>query len=49
MHPVELRQAPFAWWIKDLQSTNGTYVAGVRIDRVQLEDHTRFGFVWQCW
>src|SRR5215470_3206593 len=30
------------WWLKDLQSTNGTYVQGDRIDELALRETTAF-------
>src|SRR5215831_3450777 len=30
------------WWLKDLESTNGTYVEGSRISRLALTDITTF-------
>jgi pSer/pThr/pTyr-binding forkhead associated (FHA) protein len=39
---AELRQEGTAYWIVDLDSTNGVEVKGKRVKRLKLEDGTRF-------
>jgi hypothetical protein len=39
---AELRQEGAAYWIVDLDSTNGVEVRGKRVKRLKLEDGTRF-------
>ncbi len=39
---AELRQEGAAYWIVDLDSTNGVEVKGKRVKRLKLEDGTRF-------
>ncbi len=39
---AELRQEGSAYWIVDLDSTNGVEVKGKRVKRLKLEDGTRF-------
>ncbi len=39
---AELRQEGSAYWIVDLDSTNGVEVQGKRVKRLKLEDGTRF-------
>jgi hypothetical protein len=39
---AEVRQEGTAYWLIDLDSTNGVEVRGKRVKRVKLEDGTRF-------
>ena len=39
---AELRQEGSAYWLVDLDSTNGVEVRGKRVKRLKLEDGTRF-------
>jgi hypothetical protein len=39
---AEIRQEGSAWWLVDLDSTNGVEVRGKRVKRLKLEDGTRF-------
>ena len=39
---AELRQEGAAYWLIDLDSTNGVEVGGKRVKRLKLEDGTRF-------
>jgi hypothetical protein len=39
---AEIRQEGTAWWLVDLDSTNGVEVRGKRVKRLKLEDGTQF-------
>ena len=39
---AELRREGSAYWLVDLDSTNGIEVRGKRVKRLRLEDGTRF-------